>query len=75
MHHVKPGPLHTKQLLHLVRREFGNGDDGIRRGGGLPRLLGETAAEFRSGIIASEHEQIVKSRNRLPEPDAGKPLV
>ena len=43
--------------------------------GGLPRLRRETPAEFGRGIVAGEHEQIVKSRNRLPEPHAGEPLV
>src|SRR5947208_3889292 len=75
MNDSQPRALDPQQLLDLAGRELRDRDDEIGFGRGVARLVGETAPEIRSRVLAGEHEQIMKRRDLATEPDGRQPLI
>ncbi len=67
--------FHAEQRDHRVPGERGNRDDGVRALGGVAGLGGEAGAEFRGGVLAGQHEQIVECGDGAPQGDARQALI
>ena len=59
-----PPPIDPEQAANLLSSEGAHGYDQLRT---LRRILGlrdKTSPEFGGGILGSNHEEVVKSRNQ-----------
>ena len=72
---VDAGGIHAEQRNYLALGECRDGDDGVGAPGGIARLFGEARPEFRSGVFARHHEEIVEGGDGAAERQAGKPLI